>query len=201
MTSSGERVVCAAYPNDDFWRAWKNNNKGLIDLGIYPKKVKGRWQVRWWKPISAEEEERTIAESRAKDCDIEIPAPAGLSYLPFQKAGIYYINKRRNCFIADDMGLGLGSDQTLESDAFTSESWDEWSASPLELAQDEFVLPDSDANVFEDNSNAESQSEVEFKYDNFEFESEWTPLGVEDASDEDLSTEVETDESDVSIDD
>jgi len=31
-----------------------------------------------------------VAASRAVDADIDIPAPAGLSYLPFQKAGVLY---------------------------------------------------------------------------------------------------------------
>lgn len=34
------------------------------------------------------------------------PAPIGLSYLPYQKAGIDYALKRRNCLIGDEMGLG-----------------------------------------------------------------------------------------------
>lgn len=33
----------------------------------------------------------SLESSRAVDADIEIPSPAGLSYLPFQKAGIAYI--------------------------------------------------------------------------------------------------------------
>lgn len=32
-----------------------------------------------------------VEESRAGDTDIEIPAPKGLAYLPFQKAGIVYV--------------------------------------------------------------------------------------------------------------
>lgn len=36
----------------------------------------------------------TLAASRATDIDIEIPAPAGLSYMPFQKTGIAFALKR-----------------------------------------------------------------------------------------------------------
>jgi SWI/SNF-related matrix-associated actin-dependent regulator 1 of chromatin subfamily A len=47
-----------------------------------------------------------LATSRAIDSNIVIPAPAGLSYLPFQKAGIAYAIQRKDTLFADDMGLG-----------------------------------------------------------------------------------------------
>lgn len=59
--------------------------------------------------------------SRATDADVAIPAPAGLSYLAFQKAGIAFASDRANVLIGDEMGLGktiqalgiLNSDTTL----------------------------------------------------------------------------------------
>ena len=47
-----------------------------------------------------------LATSRAVDSSIVIPAPAGLSYLPFQKAGIAYAIQRKDTLYADSMGLG-----------------------------------------------------------------------------------------------
>jgi SWI/SNF-related matrix-associated actin-dependent regulator of chromatin subfamily A-like protein 1 len=47
-----------------------------------------------------------IQLSRAASASIEIPVPAGLEYLPFQRAGIAYASGRPNCLIADEMGLG-----------------------------------------------------------------------------------------------
>lgn len=47
-----------------------------------------------------------IAASRATDSDMVVPAPEGLSYLGYQKAGIAYALGRRNTLIADEMGLG-----------------------------------------------------------------------------------------------
>lgn len=47
-----------------------------------------------------------VLESRATTVDIDIPAPEGLEYLPFQKAGIAYASKRKSTLIADEMGLG-----------------------------------------------------------------------------------------------
>ena len=49
----------------------------------------------------------SVEASRATDNDaIDIPAPAGLSYLPFQRAGVAYALKRKGTLIADEMGLG-----------------------------------------------------------------------------------------------
>lgn len=47
-----------------------------------------------------------IAASRATDADIEIPAPPGLAYMPFQRAGIAYAIARPATLIGDEMGLG-----------------------------------------------------------------------------------------------
>jgi len=44
--------------------------------------------------------------SKALDSDIDIPRPAGLEYLPFQKAGIAYALKHPGVLLADEMGLG-----------------------------------------------------------------------------------------------
>ena len=50
--------------------------------------------------------EATKIASRATDASIEIPAPEGLAYLPFQRAGIAFALARPSCLIADAMGLG-----------------------------------------------------------------------------------------------
>lgn len=47
----------------------------------------------------------TIAASRAKTAELDIPGLAG-ELLPYQKAGVAYAANARRCFIADDMGLG-----------------------------------------------------------------------------------------------
>lgn len=54
----------------------------------------------------AEAKEQTMAASSAVDASIEIPAPAGHVYRPFQRAGIAFATARRNVLIADEMGLG-----------------------------------------------------------------------------------------------
>ena len=47
-----------------------------------------------------------VAASRATDAEIDIPAPPGLTYLPYQRAGISYASQRARTLIADEMGLG-----------------------------------------------------------------------------------------------
>ncbi|WNL50691.1 DNA helicase [Ruegeria phage RpAliso] len=50
--------------------------------------------------------ESTVAASWAEDSDESFPAPEGLSYMAFQKAGIAYAIKRERTLIADPPGLG-----------------------------------------------------------------------------------------------
>ena len=47
-----------------------------------------------------------IKHSTATNADFEVPAPDGLSYLPYQKAGIAFAASRMSTLLADDMGLG-----------------------------------------------------------------------------------------------
>jgi SWI/SNF-related matrix-associated actin-dependent regulator 1 of chromatin subfamily A len=64
-----------------------------------------------------------IEASKATDAKIDVPAPAGREYLPFQLAGIAYAMARQGTLIADDMGLGktiqaigrINADPSIES--------------------------------------------------------------------------------------
>lgn len=53
-----------------------------------------------------EAQEAAVAASRAVDAAVEIPAPAGREYLPFQRAGIALAAGRPATLLADEMGLG-----------------------------------------------------------------------------------------------
>ncbi len=50
--------------------------------------------------------QKALSDSRATEADISIPAPEGLQYLPYQKAGVTFALDRENTLIADEMGLG-----------------------------------------------------------------------------------------------
>jgi SWI/SNF-related matrix-associated actin-dependent regulator 1 of chromatin subfamily A len=47
-----------------------------------------------------------VESSKATDAVIDIPAPNGLAYLGYQKAGIAYAKARKRTLIGDEMGLG-----------------------------------------------------------------------------------------------
>ncbi len=50
-----------------------------------------------------------VVASRASDhADLTVPAPDGLAYLPYQRAGIAYCLGKPGALLADDMGLGKG---------------------------------------------------------------------------------------------
>ncbi len=50
--------------------------------------------------------EETLQKSMSSTSNIEVPSPSGLNYLPFQRAGIDFINQQKNVLVADEMGLG-----------------------------------------------------------------------------------------------
>lgn len=54
----------------------------------------------------AKQLDETLIASRATDLNIEIPAPDGLAYMPFQKAGIAFASSRPSTLIGDEPGLG-----------------------------------------------------------------------------------------------
>jgi SWI/SNF-related matrix-associated actin-dependent regulator of chromatin subfamily A-like protein 1 len=79
-------------------------------------RIRAGERVEWLKGIkgvkhaACSEEGRAVAAvvetSRAVDADIAIPAPDGLAYLPYQRAGIAYAVAHKGTLIADEMGLG-----------------------------------------------------------------------------------------------
>ena len=109
-TKMGPRNLRKAPTTQTFWDAWRSDKETLKRAGVScGKSQDGEWEACWWLPLSAEETERieqAQAASRATDADVELPCPEGLSYLPFQKAGIAYALDRPNVLIGDEMGLG-----------------------------------------------------------------------------------------------
>jgi SWI/SNF-related matrix-associated actin-dependent regulator 1 of chromatin subfamily A len=49
---------------------------------------------------------RSLQASGATDSTLEVPAPDGLEYMPYQRAAIAFALSRPNTLIADEMGLG-----------------------------------------------------------------------------------------------
>ena len=53
-----------------------------------------------------EAQNEALQASRATDATVDVPAPEGLAYLPYQRAGIAYAMAREGVLIGDEMGLG-----------------------------------------------------------------------------------------------
>jgi SWI/SNF-related matrix-associated actin-dependent regulator of chromatin subfamily A-like protein 1 len=86
-------------PAQKVW--WTDDPDKAAKLAAYaPEEVKAQLDAM------AAEKEAVIAASRATDADIDIPAPEGLTYLPYQRAGIAYASQRPCSLIGDEMGLG-----------------------------------------------------------------------------------------------
>lgn len=49
---------------------------------------------------------QATAASRSVDGELDVPAPDGLQYMPFQLAGIQWCAERKAALLGDDMGLG-----------------------------------------------------------------------------------------------
>lgn len=126
-TKVGPRQVRSGEPTAEFWDAWRGESEKMKLRGFaLSKNLSGAWQVAQWREISPEEtasRDEARNASRAAISDAEIPVPDGLSYLPYQKAGIVYATSRPNTLIGDEMGLGktiqaigvINSDPTVYS--------------------------------------------------------------------------------------
>ena len=49
---------------------------------------------------------KAVEESQAESADIQVPAPAGLVYRPYQLAGVKWCLERKNVLLSDEPGLG-----------------------------------------------------------------------------------------------
>jgi len=104
---------------------------------------------------------QTVVASQATSAAIDIPAPTGLEYLPFQKAGIAYALDHQNCLIGDDMGLGktiqaigvINADASIKSvlvvcPASLRINWQremqKWITRPMSIGFANGSLPDTD---------------------------------------------------------
>jgi SWI/SNF-related matrix-associated actin-dependent regulator 1 of chromatin subfamily A len=111
--------------NERRWVALSDYEERLV-----PKAAGFRWDAtarRWWtddperavRLIQYASEETaagiraairavddSVDASAASDAEIDVPAPDGLEYMPFQRAGIAYAQARPATLIADEMGLG-----------------------------------------------------------------------------------------------
>lgn len=111
-TKNGPRILTTAPANQIVFTLFKAESRALFadgySLGEWPK-YSGKWQVSKWEKVPEKiivKREEAKALSRATDADINVPAPDGLSYLGYQRAGIAFGFERPAVLIGDEMGLG-----------------------------------------------------------------------------------------------
>jgi hypothetical protein len=112
QTKVGPRILRKAEPTPEFWEAWRVNKQTLRAAGVTcGAKFRGapnELEACWWQPLPAEVvqlREQSVKQSKATDAEIDVPAPDGLEYMPFQRAGIRFALNRAGTLIADEMGL------------------------------------------------------------------------------------------------
>lgn len=106
----------------------------------------------------------SVDASAADDAEIDVPAPEGLEYLPFQLAGIAYAQSRTATLIADEMGLGktieaiglINADPSINSvlvicPASVKINWhrelERWLTRPLTVGIVNGKMPDVDVRI------------------------------------------------------
>jgi SWI/SNF-related matrix-associated actin-dependent regulator 1 of chromatin subfamily A len=98
---SDGRLLKTAKPTPEFWALWKVKKAAIKKAGYTVSKINDAWLVTHMVDDNA-----AIEDSVATNSDMQIPVPAGLEYLPYQKAGIAYAAGRKSTLIGDEMGLG-----------------------------------------------------------------------------------------------
>lgn len=82
--------------SEQFWALYRARKNDLVRAGYSVRRDdRGAWSVAHFSAHVETAEERAAKEaarelSRATDADVAIPCPSGLTYLPYQKAGIAF---------------------------------------------------------------------------------------------------------------
>lgn len=113
-TQNGPRILRKGPLTAEYRAAWRANKEAMKAVGLSMGPVdrndpQGEWEAIWWQPINgdvAKERDAAVEASRATDAQIDVPAPDGLAYMPFQKAGIAAMRSRPATLLCDSVGLG-----------------------------------------------------------------------------------------------
>ena len=109
QTKRGAKIVTSAPAGPAVFELWRIDGQALRDLGYSIGEWQGKAQITRWQDVPEEikvARQSTKALSRAVDADINVPAPEGLAYLGYQRAGIAFGFERPAVLIGDEMGLG-----------------------------------------------------------------------------------------------
>jgi hypothetical protein len=96
-TKRGPRLLRKARPTPASIRFWSDNQSQLSAIGVvYGWKYKSTTEKEfcYWQEVPkalVEQREANVEASHATDADIDVPCPQGLSFLPYQRAGVAFI--------------------------------------------------------------------------------------------------------------
>jgi len=124
-TKRGPRLVKSAAATTEILAAYNQDRNWFFQAGYSFGEFNGRMNITRWEEVPKAlvlARVESLEASRATDADVQIPAPDGCDYLPFQKAGIAYGHARTAVLFGDEMGLGktveaiglLNADPTLK---------------------------------------------------------------------------------------
>ena len=91
-------------PSSKTW--WTNSLDQAIQLAETAEDHSSLSQLLELQMERVKVQQETMKQSKALSSDKIFPAPKGLSYLPYQRAGIEFASGRDAVLIADEMGLG-----------------------------------------------------------------------------------------------
>lgn len=108
-TKYGQKMLSQAKAFPEFFEYWAREKHRLGREGYSMSEWKGKWTVCHWTTVPEKiivERRASIEMSRATDAEINVPAPDGLAYLGYQRAGIAFGHTRPGILLGDEMGLG-----------------------------------------------------------------------------------------------
>jgi len=92
--------------NPDRREWWTDDKTKAAKLASFAVDATLKAELSSLNETALEARRAALEASKATDAAIQIPAPAGCDYLPYQKAGISFMSKRPNTLLGDEMGLG-----------------------------------------------------------------------------------------------
>jgi SWI/SNF-related matrix-associated actin-dependent regulator 1 of chromatin subfamily A len=101
------RGWAAKVPDDHpAWKLWRLNRTVMEQKGYRAATdSEGDWCLEFW--IADEAAATQFREQSVRvSSDLDVPAPVGLSYFPFQRAGVEFLASRPASLLADEMGTG-----------------------------------------------------------------------------------------------
>lgn len=101
----------AGFNWDGISKAWTTSSYIMVsnilaDLKEYKEPFSTTPAFDYQADIAKKALTKRIAAASKTSSNFKAPAPVGLDYLPYQKAGIQYAVEKGNALIADEMGLG-----------------------------------------------------------------------------------------------